>query len=1524
MDAPSMVQSSLGGALIVRNLVSGDQMVIPPQSKVDNHTESIETLAMESPPNTNPRNEDQSHRNSSSHSSSFLVATNSDLVHSNESESNSATTIADDDEDRDGSTKKGESKLPQCKIKRNYSCNNCNYFTQNPRKFLMHLRDTHGEKININECKLCLYASRHYQKLVRHMRMVHGSTEGINEPTQSRRHRSSLKLMRQKRTPPIYHDDSEERPEEPNFIPKYDNTTPGIDMGPRLNKCSMCSFTALSNDSLTAHEREDHASEEFFRCTRCNYVTHKKARYSKHIKYHSMPMIKCHMCDFRTPYKWNLDRHMKNHGGQGPFKCSACTFTADIKQSLTVHETNHHIPPIGGHSIGEVAHDWPEDLSMSSSHNSQEDDDTPLDYTVMKSPESDQHSGETSSEGSYRKKARPIPSLIPINDTYNALKIPKANEVQAKAAVNYLNEIYMNTIKSITMLFGQDQPNPEAATSPIPVDEETVTKKKSASIFEKLQEKINLSQLSEDNLTCACGYQGKCLSDIFMHQNICKKSQETNQQQQPSSSDLPSPTLASLFSSTRCQYCRHRCKTTDDLLAHLKVCIEAQQADTASEAGSDVKCEKMSTNGESSGSADEAAIDNPAEAPPTGGISWIPNNANAAMQMAFMDQILSHNIEVISENNNGESIIVDHPKIAKSGMGFPKKSSFVSMKKVFKCPHCSFWASTASRFHVHIVGHLNKKPFECSLCAYRSNWRWDITKHIRLKTVRDSNHKTAKVLMNDETGRRNYTKYNKYITLMGVNDNDTNTKQSKADDSILLQHQEQQNRENGGSTPTSMDTSNPYLASALSFGKNSHNNNNDDSQLSDGESNNNNKKTHFKCKKCNFKSYDRDEVLGHVKQHYIDAGLFNSAIAPKPMIQIATPKLDYFGLMEPPSRCVSNLMQVMPELTIKTPPLLPPPNGETPQASNPSELSAILKNNNLASNSPNSATMEFGDNMHNMVTAAIQLAGDGGNLTNLAQFKIPTTPNNNNNNNTNTTKNNNNNNTSSNISTSSSSSANTSVTTGKNTNTVQGSCSSNTSTSSNNSSWRGPAPYRCGHCHQVSNWKHVIQRHCRLKHNGNISIEQLGKTNNNSGRMREDARSRRIRFQSPNSNNNSSVVTSSSSSNNAIFGNFSSQLKAAGGVNMLEDLLKRNSDAKSVSNEISIEKKYKCFDPLCPYQSNCKSQFENHSSCHKVQPPGEDSEVFRCNICTYNVSHRHLLLQHLKIHANDAQGNEDSVDLTDETPLTMAEQSGFKGQTQRFLYFCRHCPARYLSKPEIDQHLSMHDAGFPHKCRLCSYTEQSEASIQHHLTAHTTYYQEKTKEFQRKYQTDPDHPMPRIEPEVQPSTSNQTNREQSWIVIAPPPLPANLLKSLYDQKMFGLLSLLTTCKYCPFNAETPDALQLHLVHHKRFSGKEFPCKCEHCDYSAGTFTQLTEHLKLHFSFIQNSRAENDQKNVAFYTNYDQLELKCVDLSKVKPENDTDEEPDFVFSENTDKALKQKRLEMIGNVATKDKIIVRLD
>lgn len=247
-------------------------------------------------------------------------------------------------------------------------------------------------------------------------------------------------------------------------------------------------------------------------------------------------------------------------------------------------------------------------------------------------------------------------------------------------------------------------------------------------------------------------------------------------------------------------------------------------------------------------------------------------------------------------------------------------------------------------------------------------------------------------------------------------------------------------------------------------------------------------------KKSEFsRSYDRDEVLGHVKQHYIDAGLLITSAAaaaaatPKPLIQIPPPKLDFmshFGMMEPQqSRIVSNLMQVMPDITIKTPSLLPPPNGETTSSTTvsqtPDQITSILNNNNqllLASNSPNTDVEQSfnGNNLHHNMVAAMQLAGNCGEGPS-GSFKIPTipttTPTNTN------TKNNSNNINNTTIATTSSTVTNA----GKSTGQVQGTSGTNTSnsnsntSSSNNSTWRGPAPYRCGHCHQVSNWKHVIQ-----------------------------------------------------------------------------------------------------------------------------------------------------------------------------------------------------------------------------------------------------------------------------------------------------------------------------------------------------------------------------------------------------------------------------------------------------------------
>ncbi|XP_011264965.2 uncharacterized protein LOC105256594 isoform X3 [Camponotus floridanus] len=116
---------------------------------------------------------------------------------------------------------------------------------------------------------------------------------------------------------------------------------------PVENRCPACSYVTLNVKDLENHQRVHHLKRKFFRCAKCDYMTHIRARYTKHVKYHSMPMIKCDACDFSSAYKWNLERHMRNHGGGGAFKCRACNFTADIRQSLTVHESYHHNPPVG-------------------------------------------------------------------------------------------------------------------------------------------------------------------------------------------------------------------------------------------------------------------------------------------------------------------------------------------------------------------------------------------------------------------------------------------------------------------------------------------------------------------------------------------------------------------------------------------------------------------------------------------------------------------------------------------------------------------------------------------------------------------------------------------------------------------------------------------------------------------------------------------------------------------------------------------------------------------------------------------------------------------------------------------------------------------------------------------------------------------------------------------------------------------------------------------------------------------------
>ncbi|XP_066972811.1 zinc finger protein 142-like isoform X4 [Macrobrachium rosenbergii] len=858
--------------------------------------------------------------------------------------------------------------LPQCRLKRNYSCLHCGFNTQNPREHLYHLRDEHGERMKVFECPRCIYASKNQQKLIRHARMVHKlkikTKESSTSPYKKRSKSPRAKVSPSKssrgsvspgkssrsspgKSPRSYEgtDGWDEEEDEDDYL---DDDESSIKDGEKGSfSCVQCDYTCRSRKLLNRHETTFHLKRRFFRCVKCNYVTHLKGRYTKHMKYHQLPILKCEYCDFRTPYRWNLDRHMKNHTEDcGEYKCHLCNFTAQIKQSLTVHISNHHLTPeqireremkrtigisdpadctsddqememmrlerdehpdalrlpgidypdspfgqdshhngnsfrvsnidMGGTEDSQINADDSKDedgepkpkkpkikitlkkmkepkqqkdtffQELNERHNFEEDFIHPDDVVhrhgnvyiktfkcrvcsykaafknevsrhekkihSIPMPKSETHSkkNKKSPKSSRSPKERPdtlqqilqYPQSFTINEDYEPKMRRESTEraspverrefdLREKTSTKYHNNNNNNNSEqgSSNSRSADDSCDSQAASSKESSPSKDVKKKNSSSFFDKLQEKISTSNVQ--NLVCQfCGHESKCLSESVRHQKLHLSAKNI---------------YASASLSTRCQFCRHRCKTTDDLVNHLKLCPEARK-NQIMDSGKRVSGGRHDENDDD----DDSYQDDYPEEAPENEESMNDDSKDGEVQDAFEDDKhpmenrvfvwnkfrsqekgeqevdeIKHKMEVEEDSDDdrdSKSDILDTPskESSKSPVMMDYQLDYIESptpqgnhyysKRVFRCPQCSFWATTASRFHVHIVGHFNKKPYNCSECGYKSNWRWDITKHIKLKTTRDNSHQKADVVITDATGEKNYEKYDRYLTVIQLDE----------------------------------------------------------------------------------------------------------------------------------------------------------------------------------------------------------------------------------------------------------------------------------------------------------------------------------------------------------------------------------------------------------------------------------------------------------------------------------------------------------------------------------------------------------------------------------------------------------------------------------------------------------------------------------------------------------------------------------------------------------------------------------
>uniref|UniRef100_A0A182NQC1 C2H2-type domain-containing protein n=1 Tax=Anopheles dirus TaxID=7168 RepID=A0A182NQC1_9DIPT len=1100
MEVPSMVRRS-GGKLIVRQVVSGEQRVLDEATKTEVQPEPEPSQLIEG---------------------DRLALDNA---------------ILPGHVDPNSFTQQQQQLLPQCKIKRNYSCDRCSYFTQNPRFYLTHLRDTHGEKISVNECKRCLYASRHYQKLVRHMRMVHGVSE---EPTKvaplDNRHRKHIK--KEFSNQPKHSADSETTIAEPK---------------------SLDALTSLYTQQLVAS---------------------------------LLPVL-----------LKNIDKSWL----PSDFP------TIELSDSSVKTEMDGKLNTV-----------------------SSPDQDT----TRGKGKEKNVRASVDDNEPIPKKRARPIPNLIPLASGGASLAARPEKDILKPVPMSVLMPPGANSAPTAT---GTPNSPPSLSTLGDP------------------HTKCTFCELNFDTTAELANHIAAAHKEDLITSLLQKSIDEANQNIFPQSDTVES--------------------ASNEMWKSL---LEAN-TDAATRAGGNVH----DTGTRPSKDDDDVEIvDNKSET--YCGVETAPGYGEVTSTISATDATVA-------------------------GL----------MKKVFKCPHCSFWASTASRFHVHIVGHLNKKPFECSLCSYRSNWRWDITKHIRLKTIRDPSHKNAGVLMNDETGRRNYTKYNKYITLMQITDNSTRESTSYVKSFAENNVSDLMSACGTYNIDLKAFANIPGLGFLL-----------EDKQLHDevtvSNAGSKSDEGYVKCQVCEFRTTSKEELLLH----------FTSS---------------HTGLVL--------LEDVIDSETINA-----PAQSNTPQSKN--------STTNMSSTVTPSATIYC-----SLSTSAANTSSDSstnGTLLTASGVGEKTNP----------------------------------LESGDKT----GESDSNMQRMTMPATWRHNAPYRCGHCHQVSNWKHVIQRHCRLKHNGHVFIEHVnsekddpsdsevqlqrtGKQGHHSVYVIEDVI---LPLTGAADHLRKSIEALVTSSIPPPLAPFSMQDEVGCPVNTLEPIV-----------EI-IDK-----DPTDMINFNGGLMPSTVLVDSGTVAPAVPSEQLECISCQFRAETAAQLTEHLEQHmSNGPDGGSNSFDssgLLDPVPTTM--------------YYCARCPARFFHESHVVEHGEKHIAVDGKSCSCCSYTTTDDEERNRHEDVHSAAYNINTENLQIFLAESKEHPKPQLtlrendgaqlfyvenvaveqcEPQPSEASSPRKSKKHSKQRIRS---PHNSVNGDGDDRLDGQLRSIFLCEYCDQTFDVESELNDHMRTH---------------------------------------------------------------------------------------------------------------
>ena len=366
----------------------------------------------------------------------------------------------------------------------------------------------------------------------------------------------------------------------------------------------------------------------------------------------------------------------------------------------------------------------------------------------------------------------------------------------------------------------------------------------------------------------------------------------------------------------------------------------------------------------------------------------------------------------------------------------------------------------------------------------------------------------------------------------------------------------------------------------------------------------------------------------------------------------------------------------------------------------------------------------------------------------------------------------------------------------------------------------------------------------------------------------------------------------------------------------------KNMQHKAANKSLACE--------LCPFRTSKQGLLTIHEQYHKQQGAGQ----LKCKFCPYYISTTRRLLQHMKLHEEEPGKSREpsphsSVEASphnmEPSPygITSSADASSPRSGGKARHFCDKCPYVSINKNDFIYHKQFHrpKAAAQFKCDYCPYWVSLQRLLTQHKKVHSPEYKlqyyprglllaeglntsyplgSPTKSIESE--------MSQLESESMVNVAYIKQQIISSKVVSVPITPGklqkpSLLDGADDRIMTGYIvdpvgrvitnksyQRMHTCRYCPYTNIRYANLRLHEKMHGRVRVNKDLHQCKYCDYQVGNKGLLAHHRKVHSAQYEPGQDDiNDvemiRENEEF--NCETEEYLGEDMETVKKKNTED-------------------------------------